>query len=181
MDSFRLWKRGEPLTSELLRLRVEETQRWCARELAAGAAPSMRSDALAFEILHNGRNDAVTSLGLNRSRALWGQEMVKRQRPHKGRFLVYFPDQQLACGAAEVATDGFFDVFNTPPWDTWVSWFDEDDGYLLCWVPDPLVERVDHGIDVNPEACIRWIEDTDVGVKAALRELGFLDAAGSSP
>ena len=176
MDSFRLWKRGDPLTSEQLRARVEETQRWCARELAAGAVPSMRSDALTFETLHNGRADAVTSLGLNRSRALWGKKVVERKNTHKGRFLVYFPDEQLACGAAEVATEGFFDVFNTPPWDTWVSWFEEDGGYLLCWVPGPFVERVAEGIDVNPEECIRWIEETDVGVKAALRELGLLES-----
>lgn len=176
MDSVRLWNRRKPLTPEILRARVEETQRWCARELAAGAPPSMRSDALTFEILHNGRAHAVASLGLDRSCALRRKPVVETERPHKGRFLVYFPDEQLACGAAEVATDGFFDVFNTPPWDTWVSWFNEDGGYLLCWVPGPLVERVDEGIDVNPEECIRWIEDTDVGVKAALRELGVLES-----
>jgi hypothetical protein len=37
-----------------------------------------------------------------------------------GRLMVYFPDAALADGAAEVQSRGFFDVHNTPPWDTWI-------------------------------------------------------------
>jgi hypothetical protein len=38
-----------------------------------------------------------------------------------GRLLIYFPNHDLACGAAEQETAGFFDVNNVPPWDTWVT------------------------------------------------------------
>ena len=36
---------------------------------------------------------------------------------------VHFPDADLCDGAAELASDGFFDGHNTPPWDTWVGYF----------------------------------------------------------
>jgi hypothetical protein len=36
-----------------------------------------------------------------------------------GRLLAYFPDNNLACGVAEVESQGFFDTNNIPPYDTW--------------------------------------------------------------
>jgi hypothetical protein len=89
--------------------------------------------------------------------------------------LVYFPDDELACGAAEVESEGFFDVHNAPPWDTWLAMV-KDDGrternpYLLAWVPDELVGHAQRGIDVNPEECIRWLEDCDVAMRQILLE-----------
>jgi hypothetical protein len=86
-----------------------------------------------------------------------------------GRLLVYFPDADLCDGAAEVESGGFFDVFNAPPWDTWVT-FAEDDlrppdsctRYLVAYVPPVFLDACAAGIAVNPEACIKWIEDADV-------------------
>lgn len=37
-----------------------------------------------------------------------------------GRLLAYFPNDNLFDGVAEVESDGFFDVDNIPPYDTWV-------------------------------------------------------------
>lgn len=42
--------------------------------------------------------------------------------------MVYFPDGDLCDGAAEQVTDGFFDVFNVPPWETWVGYFEDVHG-----------------------------------------------------
>jgi hypothetical protein len=58
--------------------------------------------------------------------------------------LVYFPDDDLADGAAEVESEGFFDVHNAPPWDTWLTMVEdtgrsEKNPYLLAWVPNELV------------------------------------------
>ena len=72
-----------------------------------------------------------------------------------GRLLLYNPSENLACGAAEVSSNGFFDVNNVPPWDIWV---DFSEGILVSWVPPVLVEVAQMGIDVNPEACIRWAD-----------------------
>lgn len=71
-----------------------------------------------------------------------------------GRLLVYFPHENLADGAAEFSSNGFYDTNNVPPWDLWVSF---SDGALISWVPVGLVEVAHMGIDANPEECIRWL------------------------
>jgi hypothetical protein len=94
-----------------------------------------------------------------------------------GRLLVYFPDADLCDGAAEVESEGFFDVFNTPPWDAWVA-FARDrtephdpsySNYLNAYVPPVFLKLCSAGIEVNPEQCIRWIEDTDVAFRGLLQ------------
>ena len=69
---------------------------------------------------------------------------------------MYAPEENLADGAAEYASFGFFDVDNVPPWDTWISMFEK---YLISWVPAPLIGMVQEGLDVNPEQCILWVDD----------------------
>ncbi len=70
-----------------------------------------------------------------------------------GRLLLYYPHENLMDGAAESFSNGFFDENNVPPWDIWVD-FSEDT--LVSWVPSVLIEAAQMGIDVKPEACIRW-------------------------
>jgi hypothetical protein len=88
------------------------------------------------------------------------------------------PEAELSDGAAEVATQEFFDVYNAPPWGTWVGYF-EDPGpdeseygsYVLAWVPEELVELVNSGIEVNPEHCIVWFDQVNVGVRSIIETL----------
>lgn len=70
-----------------------------------------------------------------------------------GRLLLYTPSENLACGAAEASSNGFFDVNNVPPWDIWV---DFSEGTLVSWIPPALLDVAQMGIYVNPEECIRW-------------------------
>jgi hypothetical protein len=96
-----------------------------------------------------------------------------------GRLLVYFPDADLADGAAEAESRGFFDVHNAPPWDTWIALADDRlrvadvsyQQYVLAWVPPDLVACAAAGIDVNPEECIAWLEKADVGARDELPHL----------
>jgi hypothetical protein len=98
-----------------------------------------------------------------------------------GRLLVYFPDADLCDGAAEVGSNGFFDVFNAPPWDTWIAYFSDArpelcgyDSYLVAYVPAGLVETANNGIVVNPEECIQWLSNADVALGGRLRSVtGF--------
>jgi hypothetical protein len=76
-----------------------------------------------------------------------------------GRLLLYAPEENLADGAAEYVSFGFFDVDNVPPWDTWVTMFGK---YLVSWVPSQLFRLVQEGLDVNPEQCILWADDPSV-------------------
>jgi hypothetical protein len=78
-----------------------------------------------------------------------------------GRLLVYFPDAELSDGAAEAETAGYFDVWNAPPHDTWVGFYEDestpDDSfrrYLVAWVPnvfEAAVARV--GLRIPGSAC----------------------------
>lgn len=72
-----------------------------------------------------------------------------------GKLLLFTPQDSLSDGAAKAASDGFFDVDNVPAWDTWLYF---DCHSLLSWVPPQLISKVQSGIDVNPESCIRWAE-----------------------
>jgi hypothetical protein len=95
-----------------------------------------------------------------------------------GRLLVYFPDADLCCGAAEAESRGYLDVHNCPPWGTWVGFFADKreaesayDNYLVAWVPRAFEELVSAGIAVNPEDCIAWLDSADVGLRDVVRVL----------
>jgi hypothetical protein len=106
-----------------------------------------------------------------------------------GRLLAYFPDDNLADGIAEAESDGFFDVNNAPPYDTWV-WmvrnlrkFEYADGekgemeanYLVAWVPPDFVPLASGGVKVNPEACILWLDTMDDEFVRSLRRIKLLE------
>jgi hypothetical protein len=74
---------------------------------------------------------------------------------HGGKLLLFTPQDSLSDGAATVASDGFFDADNVPAWDTWLYF---GGCTLVSWVPPPLISKVQSGIDVNPESCIRWAD-----------------------
>lgn len=96
--------------------------------------------------------DAVEKLVLHR------EELVSRVlvNTQEGKFLLFTPQDSLSDGAATVASEGFFDVDNVPAWDTWLYF---DGRTLVSWVPAQLISKVQSGIDVNPEGCIRWADD----------------------
>ncbi|MCX4239068.1 hypothetical protein OEB96_00465 [Paraliomyxa miuraensis] len=87
---------------------------------------------------------------------------------------MYFPDADLADGAAEAASEGFFDTHNAPPPATWIGYFEDggDDpsysAYVLAWVPTDAVVIADAGVAVNPEECIQWVGATRVLLRPVL-------------
>jgi hypothetical protein len=99
--------------------------------------------------------------------ATTGQRLTTPIGEPPGKLLLYDPDWNLFCGAAEVATEGFFDVDNVPPADFWVGYVSEGalkkefDSYLISWIPNALVDTVTRGIEVNPEGCIAWVDDVN--------------------
>ena len=177
-----IWQRGqtdaETIPDGVLYSRIADTIAWCNKILAGKQlAAALRSDEIKPRLLHDGGDDAVCNVGHTRH---W---MIKltTEKPRLafpdlvgGKLLAYFPDDDLCDGAAEIESDCFFDIFNCPPWDTWVAFFDEhrDDGasarYLLSYVPEQLVDLAQAGINVNPEQCILWLNETDVKLKSRL-------------
>ena len=166
-------------------LRLAEAIAWCSpRAKLAEPANSLRSDRLRPPVLETDRASTVGHV--LESRAATDPD-VRAASPVRapgdlgsGRLLLYFPDESLADGAAEGATQGFFDVDNVPPWDTWVGVFRDQTAdisfvdYLVSWVPREFVASVDRGIEVNPEACICWLADSTVPLAQALRLRGLV-------
>ena len=74
-----------------------------------------------------------------------------------GRLLIYNPWENVADGASQVASLGFFDPNDAPPWDTWIHYAE---GRLTCWVPEQLIGLVQDGIDANPVECIQWADES---------------------
>lgn len=61
----------------------------------------------------------------------------------------WFPDS-LRDGAAEIASSGFFDSDNQPPWDLWAGAIRDA---IVAVVPSEWSAAVEMGIAVNPEGC----------------------------
>jgi hypothetical protein len=171
--------RSEPDCSSSLEpfiQRVAETVAWCLPHAdAQDARGSLRPDALRPRTLEASYFAAVRHVapGWYEMRGL--QPVPRDLRG--GRLMVYFPDAELSDGAAEVESGGFFDVFNAPPWATWVA-FAEDEGvdldisfrrYLIAYVPPVFLDACAAGIEVNPEECIVWLEDADVAFRDLLQ------------
>jgi hypothetical protein len=150
---------------------------WCRTHLDAGApGVSLRPPSFRPRVLEPDYFATVRSVCITRAHEAHAPPADRDL--HGGRLLLYFPDAELADGAAEAESRGFFDVNNAPPHATWVGMFrDEapaDDAYavyLLAWVPSALLELVDRGVVVNPEECIAWLDSRDVGLRGLLPDL----------
>lgn len=163
-----------------LEAQIDEASRWCTLRCAEGGADAnLREPDLAPRPLETNRWNALHDVGALRRALLPRDHTVKE--PSAGRFLVYFPDADLCDGAAAAASEDFFNDYNCPPFGTWIGYFDDTtdegtaapdySGYLVCWVPEQFLELAKAGVSANPEACIRWLDETDVRVRPALRAL----------
>jgi hypothetical protein len=143
---------------------LAETIRWVkTRRPFLNRVASLRSDALLPASFVGDRRALIEALSAARHNALPAPEVSALTNLEGGRLAAYIPDDNLWDGAAEIATRGFLDGDNTPPWDTWAGYIRDPgvNGYVVCWIPPEMVDVIADGIDVNPEWCIRWLEDVD--------------------
>lgn len=171
-------------TFEQFKVRLAQTIFWCASRADKGnPSTSLRTPELRPRLLEESRSAAVATVA--NARELHGGEEIRNATIPPalggGRLVIYFPNYDLACGAAEQETLGFFDINNVPPWDTWVAYLQDeynadsfDTEYLVAWVPPEFVSLANEGIDVNPEQCIMWLSDTSVELAKALRTENLL-------
>ena len=172
----------------VLKKRIQEAIAWCAvndQQLRTpGLCPPMTSRAFRYgskvlrENVHfyggqelEERQRLVSIVSDSRTKSLREQQgfpdSAMKSLKDSGRLLAFDPDQTLSDGAAELASQGFFDSSNVPPWDTWLFYTREQkpsrtgrwNSYLLSWVPINLIDGVDDGIIVNPEGCIVWANE----------------------
>jgi hypothetical protein len=168
-------------TSELddLDLRLVETISWCTRyAVIRRLRRCLRPARLTPPPLSRSRSDAVERV-ISQRRAEFKVTSDVTLNEIAGQLLVYFPDANLADGAAEVASKDFFDVHNAPPCGTWIGYF-EDRGpdpsfssYVLAWVPQMFLEFARDGVDANPEGCIAWLSDTQLALRHILEHVRF--------
>lgn len=172
--------RGEPDVSQSIdpfHERLRDVIAWCGpRADASRARACLRDPEVAPRPLEADYFAAVSTVTSRRHFMLTHRFIPPRDAGQGGRLLVYYPDADLSDGAAEVESEGFFDVWNCPPWDTWVGFF-QDGGrmdsyvrYLVAWVPPALVELAGRGIQVNPEECILWLDDSGCALRTLLAE-----------
>ena len=157
--------------SEIPRSILREAVAWCVSR----ANHSLRTPQIGPRVLTSSYRDAVRSVVQARRLHSTGLRLLD-DLPEGGRLLAYFPDEDLACGAAEAASGGYFDSNNVPPWDTWVLMTEkpgqppESRGTcLIAWVPPAFVSRAQHGIEANPEACICWLDDCSHDLQRVVR------------
>lgn len=152
--------------------RLRDTIAWCQANVdVASPMHSLRSDVIRPRTLEDGYYSTVGAVASHRRRACWkAVEGIPARSLEGGRLLVHFPDLDLACGAAQAASRGFFDVHNVPPWGTWVAMIQETEErrgpYLLSWVPPQFLALAERGIDVNPECCITWLAGAQLRLEA---------------
>lgn len=186
---------------EIFRTTLAETIAWCGERLSlADPSASLRSIELrprASKVFES-RESAIQHVARERS---W---LLHDRRPFPaftngavGKLLVYEPDMNLADGAAQVASAGFFDVDNIPPWDTWLGhlrraaathrpageqagdteelWCPAERSFLLIsWVPTQFLELAGKGIWANPEQCINWAVDVEHDFFQELRQADLM-------
>jgi len=166
---------------DVLRAALPEAQAWCVQRVSPQPAwrldepdPTLRSIRLCPSLFAVDPNRMVRSVVDSRSSALESGAAPKGARLALagGRLLFYEPSKNLADGAACAQSRGFFDVDNTPPWDTWVCF--ADDTFVVSWVPPECLDRASAGVAVNPEECIRWASDVKSPFAAFLRSEGLL-------
>lgn len=173
---------GDGLESLLLRL--AEAILWCGSPRPykgptdpAGHLRTPRLAPYAFEVWGGGIQGQVAvvrSVADARRRALGRPATAPAADLAGGRLLAFAPDDNLTDLAAEVATGGYFDSYNVPPWDTWVGYACEPGRqYLVSWVPPVSVSTAEAGVLVNPERCLWWVDEEKGGLATLLRSRGF--------
>lgn len=88
---------------------------------------------------------------------------IDTNRSFEGAILVAEIDANVADGASEWASNGFIDVFDTPPIDTWFYKTqllgEREERFLFAWVPQQFVPLVQEAIHVNCMDCLHWFDD----------------------
>lgn len=161
---------------------LAETAIYCTE--FANPADELRSSLCRPPLLPRNRFETLWQVHSQRSWAFMRQSLrMPLNMPYevinRGNLLVYYPDLNLADGAAKDASDGFFDSDNIPPWDTWVDYFEKPlpgqdqskAGYLISWVPPQFIPAASEGIRVNPEGCIEWLEESETPFKTIWAEV----------
>lgn len=153
---------------EPLRERVAETISWGIRRSEAGMlAEALRTVAFApppalswLETVRSVAESRLVRLGRSWRRTL--------DPLGGGALLLYYPTARFISGPAQ-ASDGYFGVRETPPWDSWAAFIEEPlSSYLLSWVPPWAHAQAAAGVAVSGGA-LHWLEETETEIRGVVR------------
>lgn len=153
---------------EPLRERVAETVSWGIRRSEAGMlAEALRTVAFAPPPALPWI-DTVKAVAESRLLRL-GRSWRRTLDPlGGGALLLYHPTARLRSAAAS-ASDGYFDARETPPWDTWAAYIEEENGsHLLSWVPPWAHAQATAGVAVSGGA-LHWLEESETEIRGVVR------------
>ncbi len=116
------------------------------------------------------RATMVSSVADRRVRALSAQGISCPGSPLNlagGHLLFYFPDLTNHNGLTEFETSGYFDLFDTPPWDTRIVFRREPHpppglallSYVVSWVPPGFLGIAQRGVECEAMGCLLWAYD----------------------
>jgi hypothetical protein len=165
---------AEMAATAIFQLRKSQAAKWCDLQLhVEDPANSLRTKVLMPSLI-NAEEGNQFSWNFDISDPVAAVEDLCRKRAELlaariesgkgvgslpgGRLLCFYPRESLCDGAANESSNGFFDIWNAPPWDTWI-WYLGNSGRrhaLYSWVPGVFVEIAAAGVSVNPEHCICW-------------------------
>jgi hypothetical protein len=173
------WEVPQGTRIDDLATRLRETVNWCASQMERDARiDCLRDRSVAPQALSNSRWGSVSDVAHLRRQFLSDRVAAKRWHA-KGRLVIYYPDAEVTDGASEAASDAFFDLYDAPPWGTWVAYFEDPNAsadsaygaYLVAWVPEELVAQVEAGVEVNCVSAVVWLDQAEVRVRPILESM----------
>lgn len=165
----------QPATPAELKRNIEQTAHVRGSVLRRFAPESMGK----FLKLHDaGLESEVAHVSVQRAEAviLRHYEETESIAMAAGKLLYFTPALSRADGKAMLASGGFFDGENFPPSDTWMAYvIDSYDrtkltGYLLSWVPSPVVSLVEHAMKADTSGSLRWAASMETPFLAQVRQ-----------
>jgi|GEM_PF-1433393 len=79
----------------------------------------------------------------------------------KGKILIADFDETVVDGASEACSEGFIDVYDLPPMDTWFYLNRNVSGWrrIYAWIPAQFEPLVNEAIAVNCMDCLHWLKE----------------------
>ena len=122
---------------------------------------------------------AVEELSLKRAQRMRAAVPTLADSLEGGKLLLSAPSECVTDGGAEFISNGFLDLFEMSPWDTWLWCCIGDaalemrffDRCLLSWVPSPFVTLATEGIRYTPVGNLAWLDDTESPTSRQLQAL----------
>ena len=149
-----------------------EARQWCAAHarLSAPRTSLRHAELLPSHLSADDPDEVSRELAVDPASLVAHVVQTRRAQLPKvagsaaGRLFAYHPEENLCDGAAVAESEGFLDVENAPPWDTWVGWIEgnagqPESGCLLAWVPGVFCPHANGGVEVNAEECIYWLPE----------------------